>query len=399
MRGLLLIALLVVAVAVASAAQDFYDTRPAHERPLPAQRIPAGLHSLSSRECGTCHVAIYREWQQSVHAQAWRDPQFQAELKKEPPLSWLCVNCHTPLRDQLDSLVVDLAAGDVAKARRVANPDFVPALRVEGVGCASCHVRDGAVEGPYRDVKARHAVRFSAALRGAEVCLRCHQAVQAYPGKNFVCTFQTGDEWRSSSYAARGVACQHCHMPQVTRPLVAGGPARAGRLHGWIGSHLRKGLETDPALWDSLAGRLRPGVELDPDPVPHAAPGTEATWNVRVVNAHAGHDLPTEDPERALRIGLAALSSAGDTLARSEHVIAQRYRWYPTVEKLSDNRLAPGAHVAVTLRFRVPPGAYRLEAWALNERISDANADYHHLPPWYPRRAEVARVELGAPGR
>ena len=83
-------------------ASYFYATRPPFERPLPAQPVPAGLQSLSARKCGSCHLEIFREWQQSVHAQAWVDPQFQAEMHKQPGVSWMCVNCHAPLRNQLD---------------------------------------------------------------------------------------------------------------------------------------------------------------------------------------------------------------------------------------------------------------------------------------------------------
>jgi hypothetical protein len=354
---------------------------------------------LSARECGSCHVAIFREWQQSVHAQAWVDPQFQAEIRKVPGTSWLCVNCHTPLRNQIDSLVVGLAGGDVGLPHRSANLEFDPALRQEAIGCASCHVRNGAVEGPFRDTKAPHAVRYNAEFRSPAVCLHCHQAVQAYPGKNFICTFRTGDEWHAGTDAARRRTCQDCHMPAEMRAVAAGGQVRRTGLHGWIGSHLRKGREPEPALWDSLAARLPPGVALRPDPVPRTAPGTEARWRVRVVNANAGHRLPTGDPEREVRVELAALSAAGDTLARSDWVVAQKYQWDPVVQKLSDNRLAPGGQITATLRFRMPAGPYRLVARALNVRISDANAEYHHLPAWYPRRAEVARIEVASPGR
>ncbi|MBI5711533.1 MAG: hypothetical protein HZC42_14705 [Candidatus Eisenbacteria bacterium] len=387
------------ATARAGTEADFYATRPLFERPFPAQRVPVGLKSLSARECGGCHVAVYREWQQSVHAQAWVDPQFQGEMRKQPGVAWLCVNCHTPLVNQLDSLVTGLEGGDVERPVKRVNPGFVRALQEEAITCAACHVRDGAVEGPFRDVRAPHATRYSAEFRSPALCLRCHQAVQSYPGKNFICTFQTGEEWQAGPWAARGAPCQDCHMPPATRPLAPGGPARRTASHGWIGSHLKKGREAAPALWDSLAARLPPGVELRPDPAPRAAPGAAATWRVRVVNSHAGHRLPTGDPEREVRVELAALSAAGDPLARSELVIAQRYQWYPVVRKLSDNRLAPGGATTATLRFRMPHGAYRLVARALNVRISDANADYHHLPAWYPRRAEVARVALDVPGR
>lgn len=182
-------------------------------------------------------------------------------------------------------------------------------------------------------------------------------------------------------------------MPAVERPLVAGGPVRRTGRHGWIGSHLSKGGETLPALWDSLAALLPPGIELAAGAAPAARAGTTAEWSVRATNANAGHRLPTGDPERGVMVTLEAVTEAGDTIARTEHTIAQRYQWSPEVKKLSDNRLASGDSVTLTLRYRVPGGAYRLVARAVNERISDANADYHKLPASYTRRAEVARVE------
>lgn len=383
----------------AAAPADFYATRPVYERPFPAQRVPRGLTSLSAGECGRCHTAIYREWRQSVHAQAWADRQFQAEFRKQPGVQWMCINCHTPLRNQLDSLVVALRDADVERPVRRANPEFDAALRSEAITCAACHVRDGAVEGPFGDTKAPHAVRRNPEFRSPALCLRCHQAVQAYPGKNFICTFETGDEWRAGPSGKHGVSCQDCHMPAVQRPLAPGGPVRRTGLHGWIGSRLRKGGETAPALWDSMAARLPPGVALHADPAPGAAAGEEAAWSVRVVNANAGHHLPTGDPERSVWIELAAVGASGDTVASTGHRIEQRYQWSPVVKKVADDRLAPGESTTVTLRYRVPRGDYRLVARAVNSRIIDANADYHRLPPSYPRRTEVARVEKRAVGR
>ncbi len=378
---------------------DFYSTRPIFERPFPAQKVPRGLRSLSARECGRCHVETYREWQQSVHAQAWPDPQFQAELTKQPGVSWLCVNCHTPLVNQLDSLVVGLRGGDVERPIKRRNPDFSPALKGESITCAVCHVRDGMIEGPSVASTAPHPVRFNAEFRSASQCLRCHQAVQSYPGKNFICTFRTGEEWLTGPYGQDGRPCEDCHMPAVSRPAAKGAPRRRGGRHSFLGSHLRKGFETDLALWDSLAAERPVGTRLDPDAAPRGAPGASARWTVRAWNARAGHMLPTGDPERSVILQLFALGAAGDTLARAEHRIAQRYQWYPEVKKLSDNRLEPGRSVTVTLDFRVPRGRYRLVARAVNERISDANADYHHLPASYVRRAEVARVEVRGGGR
>ncbi len=388
--------LVVAAGALAAATPDFYASRPLYERPLALERVPRGLEGLSAKECGGCHTAIYREWQQSVHALAWHDLQFQAEYRKQPAVQWMCVNCHTPLRNQLDSLVLALRGGDVERPLRRPNPDFDPALKQEAITCAACHVRNGAVEGPFRDARAPHAVRYSPEFRSPGLCLRCHQAVQAYPGKNFICTFNTGDEWQAGPNAKRGQICQDCHMPEVRRALAPGGPVRRTGVHGWIGSHLRKGRETSPALWDSIASRLPPGVELRADPAPGTPAGTRVEWRVAAMNANAGHRLPTGDPERELVVELLVVAATGDTVARTERSIRQEYQWMPVVKKLYDRRLAPGDSTIVALGYTVPRGEYRLVARAVNVRISDANADYHHLPAWYPRRAEVARVERRA---
>ncbi len=374
------------------APADFYATRPPLERPVPLQRVPRGLGSLSAASCGACHVAIYREWRQSVHAQAWTDPQFQAELHKQPAVGWMCINCHTPLENQLDSLVVALAGGDVAHPRRRANRAWDPALRREGITCAACHVRDGAVIGPWGNTRAPHAVRRDTTLRTTAICERCHQAEMVFPGQSFVCVFQTGDEWRAGPYARQGKICQDCHMPRIERPLVPHGPVRAARHHSWIGSRLPKGGEPDRALWDSLAALIPPGIALEAAPAPRTRPGERAVWRVTARNANAGHMLPTGDPERAVIVTLAAIGADGDTLAVTRHRIAQRWQWYPVAKKLGDTRLAPGDSVTVTLGYRVPAGAHRLVASAVNERISDANAEYHHLGR-YPRRTEVARIE------
>jgi hypothetical protein len=186
-------------------------------------------------------------------------------------------------------------------------------------------------------------------------------------------------------------------MPEVKRPLVAGGPVRRGGLHGWIGSRLRKGFETSPALWDSMAARLQPGIELRREPGPVRLRGGRARWTVRAVNANAGHHLPTGDPGREVFVELLAIGATGDTLGRADRVIAQKFQWSPVVKKLSDSRLAPGESVPLTIEYRAPRGPYTLIARAFNVRISDADADDRRLPRSYPRRSEVVRVMMQIP--
>lgn len=62
---------------------------------------------MRANDCGSCHSEVAAEWSTSAHAHAWRDPQFQAEWKKDKEL-WLCVTCHAPLENQQAESVTGL---------------------------------------------------------------------------------------------------------------------------------------------------------------------------------------------------------------------------------------------------------------------------------------------------
>ena len=220
-------------------AERFFATRPIYERPLDRGTMPAGLTDLSAASCGACHPDAYAEWQVSTHAHAWVDRQFQAEITKSEN-RWMCQNCHTPLMIQQAQWPVSLVNDDVERPVWVQNPDVSSALQQEGISCASCHVKDGMIVGPNGTQNAAHPTREDASFRGVEVCLRCHQATATYPGKSFVCTFQTGDEWAAGPYGAVNQPCQTCHMPTVVRPIVAGGEPVEAHRHWWAGGGIPK---------------------------------------------------------------------------------------------------------------------------------------------------------------
>ena len=129
------------------------------ENPLPYQAIPQGLGSLSAAQCGVCHQQIYQEWKASAHANALSDRQYRAEMTREPEASWLCMNCHTPLENQLATIAVGVRNGSTHQPILKKNARFDRALSEEGVTCAVCHVRDGVVLGPWGDSRAPHPVR------------------------------------------------------------------------------------------------------------------------------------------------------------------------------------------------------------------------------------------------
>ena len=105
------------------------------ENPLPRQEVPKGLTSLSAAQCGACHQEIYQEWRASTHAAALRDRQFQAELAKAPEVQWLCLNCHTPLENQLATIAVGVAGRTLRKPILKKNARFDRVLREEAITC------------------------------------------------------------------------------------------------------------------------------------------------------------------------------------------------------------------------------------------------------------------------
>jgi hypothetical protein len=350
--------------AIYAAANAFNATRPRFEQPLGDGRTPVpGLPDLSAGTCQGCHPETHAEWTTSIHAVAWIDPQFQAEITKSGN-RWLCMNCHTPLQIQQEKLAIGLHDGDVERPILVDNPAYDVSLRDEGITCAACHVRDGVVRGPGLGGNAPHPVEADPAYRDGSLCLRCHQAEATYPGKNFVCTFNTGAEWRAGPYAAEGTTCGDCHMPSIQRPAAVGGPVRTVGRHWWRGAGIPK-----------IPGRYPP-PEANAFGLETAARVADGRLIIEATNAHAGHMLPSGDPERRVHVDARFVGADGRELGAKRWTFGQFWTWDPPT-KQRDDRLAP--RETRTLTHPLPPGTVRVELATTNERMSQENADYHHL--------------------
>ena len=366
-----------------AAVRAFHATRPTYETPLDAGLVvPTGVASLSAKDCGVCHTAIYEEWRVSTHAAAWTDRQFQAELGKSGN-RWLCLNCHTPLLVQHDKWPVGLEGDDVETPRLVDDPVFDAGLRDEGVTCAACHVVDGVIHGPGVAVDAPHVVAVDANFTSEKLCERCHQATAFYAGKTFACSFATGDEWRAGPYPAEGKDCRTCHMPAVERPAAAGGAVRIVRSHWWRGAGIPK----------------EPGGGPPPEANPPGL-GLDARWDatglvVVATNANAGHQLPTGDPERFVRVEVRFVDAAGAPAGEPWTArIGQTWEWWPVAKKLDDNRLAPREARAWTVP--PPPGARTATIEASSHRMSEEAATFHALEG-YPRSLMTHTLTVNAP--
>lgn len=357
------------------------------ENPLPYQSTPKGLTSLSAEQCGVCHQEIYTEWQVSAHAHALSDLQFQEELKKSPPTAWLCMNCHTPLENQLPSIAIGVKNQSTSQPITQKNPRYDAKLHGEALTCAVCHVRDGTILGPYGSTTAPHPVRKDTKLLTTDTCTACHQATASYTD-TLVCTFDTGAEWMVSPQAKEGRVCSSCHMPEVTRPIATGAAPRKSRRHLFIGSKIPKEMLLKPEdrrFYDLY----KPGLTVDI--LSAKRNGGAVAVQLKLKNAYAGHLLPTGDPERFIRVDVKLIAS-GKVAAQKSLRIGQEWEWWPKAKKLGDNRLKPLEERIETLQFAGAAKSSRIEITVNNCRLTEQNARYHNLQGRYPLEAEVAKL-------
>ncbi|MCL7971970.1 MAG: hypothetical protein M8866_07785, partial [marine benthic group bacterium] len=184
-------------------------------------------------------------------------------------------------------------------------------------------------------------------------CSGCHQFGPGGAAPNGKPLENTYVEWSESRYAAEGIACQTCHMPD--------------RRHLWRGIHdpdmVRSGITVRWVRSDGEAGLL-------------------------ITNTGTGHRFPTyATPD--VRVRVEFLDGEGQPVDGSsvEHSIARRIAFQAGAwVELSDTRLAPDSSVRVTApapsgaasaraTITVRPDAFYLDVFAtlLSGTVSDTS--------------------------
>jgi hypothetical protein len=241
---------------------------------------PAGPDAAleTAAQCGACHKAIYEEWKVSYHGRAMSDPlfrEFSAQVNEEE-----CIRCHAPvnLRD----------AGfetPVARAER----------REDAISCLSCHQVDGGVAGPSKGLQGRCRPVYDPDQSDVvKICFVCHNQ------------HDTGNEWLRGPYSPEAPEprqreakdCIDCHMPEVERPLVPGGPVRKGRRHTWYGGHSLEQLRKAAAL-DVEVGRIEGGGHW---------------FRPFTTNVGAGHSIPTDARHRSFDVYILLRDEKGNVI-------------------------------------------------------------------------------------
>jgi hypothetical protein len=310
-------------------------------RPMKVE-VPEGLESLSAEECGGCHEAIYEEWSQSMHAKAWIDPYYQVDYVFDGSQQ-ICLNCHIPLENQQQNLVIGVKDEEMFKPILEPNPYFDAALRDEGVTCAVCHVREGRIVGTFETEDAPHAVTFDPEMSsGIRYCEQCH----VVSGERWDTFYRippcgTVAEIRKGS---QEIDCVGCHMPEVIRPAADGMHDRK------VGRHFFRGGHHPETVKGSLRVETKRKNEKD-----------RSIFAFTLTNVGAAHFLPTGTPDRHLTLELSLLGGDGKALKEKIHVMKRYILWRPFIIDLKDTRLAYGEPRTFEFSFKPdrenPPSA------------------------------------------
>lgn len=313
MGALVVGASLVTGVLASAAVRSEQAARPTPSAPA-AVLAPA---PVQPRQCEGCHLEVAAEWRESLHAQAFRDPVFQAEFAPHP--AGECVACHAPLATDL-----------VAPAQ--ADTD-------QGVTCTSCHL-DGeghilaGMRGSRAAATAPHTVVRSRQLGSVSQCAGCHEfafpetpAAGGLPYDASVLQQATRSEWQHSGAARRGETCASCHMPR----------SAAGHV-----DHRALGVSAE-----LLARSLGITARVSRD-------GGEVVLRLTLRTRNVGHAVPTGDVFRQLVVRAEAGGEAR-SVALQRYFGVRHADGDLRMSEIDDTRVLPGRARVVTLRLPAVP--------------------------------------------
>lgn len=198
---------------------------------------------IPAARCAECHQDTHREWSESAHRNAFREPFYQANVDhlirdREIAVTRHCESCHNPAA---------LFSGALSKNATMKRP-----FDDEGVTCSVCHSIESVTTegiGSYsintpaiivnesgerfkeatnqeimNDLESHRRAVMRPLLRTPEFCAACHKAavVPEMNGRKWFRTFSVYDEWQQSAFSSQTVqplnkrqyqSCQSCHMP------------------------------------------------------------------------------------------------------------------------------------------------------------------------------------------
>ncbi len=184
-----------------------------------AHRVAEAYQGFQDGKCQSCHPAIWREWENSMHAKAWGDEIYQTAAQQVPDRETKCDQCHAP------QPILITGIGEMPKLRN--------RQREAGVSCLVCHLdAEGAMNGPPASAETYFHANVTNPIytEPTTLCATCH-GQQSVPEHDQVSSFL------NSEFADGDTSCATCHMPVVKRlQSTTSHESIKGRKHTWRGS-------------------------------------------------------------------------------------------------------------------------------------------------------------------
>jgi len=357
---------------------------------------------IPSTRCGECHTDVHTQWRQSAHANAFKEPFYQKNVKditKQKNIAHTrhCESCHNPAA---------LFTGALTD-----HPQFkARPFDDDGVSCIACHsiqsvnlrgiggytmgqpallqkqdgtkIIDATNQDILNNVEDHKRAMMRDVLKKPEFCASCHksQVPHQLNDYKFLRAFMVGDELQQSSfskesphpfYTRNKETCNSCHMTREPAPQFDVS-AKNGTItgHRWAASNtaipavygfkdqldrVTKFLQDDKLGVDIFAlHRQKEGSRKDKliAPANHEdfkiEEGDLITADVVVTNKNIGHGFPPElrDFYEAY-IEFSVLDGAGKTIYKSGFIkpdgfldeLAHTYKTYLVREDGSINNL------------------------------------------------------------
>jgi nitrate/TMAO reductase-like tetraheme cytochrome c subunit len=301
---------LVISLASVSAEPADPTSAPAGDDALGAWPYE---HFEPDETCAECHVDIAAQYDQALMSECftheWDEIEYfelalphSGKDEKVAGVRAGCNGCHAPLA---------FLAGDIPPKRPAEGT-----RANESVSCDICHSMTGFQgEVPFNfnyvvapsDAKQGvrtgtespgHEIAVNPFLMTAEFCGTCHNEKDPY-GQWVKATHL---EWQETRWAEAGIVCQDCHMPPAAGNSA---PEAGGADHPDVRQHLFHGAHDNGKLSGSIEVRIHASDR-------EARPGSEVRLTATVVNAKAGHMIPTGSAEeRVVWLHVEAEDAAG----------------------------------------------------------------------------------------
>ncbi len=227
-----------------------------------------GEESHGSKECGDCHIDIYKEWAESLHSKSYINEEFKVATNNYEYK--FCMGCHVP-ETIFKSLKGDSADKAEADLSELKNEEIVArAYNLEdGVDCHGCHLTvDCTLAGPHSGISPHPIEEREEFYKGSELCGICH--------------IDTLKEYLTYAGNGNDETCQDCHMPAVRRKLIQDEP--------WQKLHVKK--EGKAHTFSRLSAIEKTGfIELKFSEVNND--NNQITGNVEIINTKVNHSIPT----------------------------------------------------------------------------------------------------------